>query len=63
MAALPLRGRAQSAPRPAHVGYPSVGSVRSNGAFLQALKDALRAKTQGITIPQSLLLRADEVIP
>ncbi len=43
MAVLPLRGRAQSAPRPAHVGYLSVGSLDSNGAFLQALKDALRA--------------------
>ena len=36
--------RAQPSAKPAHVGYLSVGSPASNGAFLQALKDALRAQ-------------------
>lgn len=43
LAAMALPGRAQQAAGPAHVGYMSVGSLESNGAFLQALKDALRA--------------------
>ncbi len=43
-AAWPLAGRAQPSPRPVHIGYLSVGSLESNGAFLQALKDALRAQ-------------------
>jgi putative ABC transport system substrate-binding protein len=42
LAGVSLSGRAQpGAPR--HIGYLSVGSQGSNGAFLQALKDALRA--------------------
>jgi len=44
LAALPLAGRPQVASRPRHVGYLSTGSVGSNGVFLQALKDALRAQ-------------------
>jgi len=43
LAAMPLAGRPQSAARPRHIGYLSVGSLASNGAFLQALKDALKA--------------------
>ncbi len=43
LATLPLTGRAQPAGGPRHIGYLSVGSQGSNGAFLQALKDALRA--------------------
>lgn len=37
----PLRGRAQSAGIP-HIGYISLGSPRSNGAFLDAFRDGLR---------------------
>ena len=44
LAALPLAGRAQPANGPVHIGYLSVGSIESNGAYLQALKDALRAR-------------------
>ena len=43
LAALPCGSRAQSAGRVTHIGYMSVGSIESNGAYLQALKDALRA--------------------
>lgn len=42
-AALPCGGRAQPAGKITHIGYMSVGSIESNGAYLQALKDALRA--------------------
>ena len=44
LAAWPLALRAQQVPGPARVGYLSVGSVESNGAFLEVLKDALRAE-------------------
>ena len=42
LAAWPLAGHAQPAAGSARIGYMSVGSLESNGAFLQALKDALR---------------------
>ncbi len=43
LAALPCGSRAQPAGKITHIGYMSVGSIESNGAYLQALKDALRA--------------------
>src|SRR5450432_2655460 len=44
LAASPFRGLAPPAGKIAHIGYLSVGSQASNGAFLQALKDGLRAQ-------------------
>jgi putative ABC transport system substrate-binding protein len=38
----PLRGGAQSSAGVPHIGYLSLGSPRSNGAFLDAFKDGLR---------------------
>lgn len=38
----PLRGRAQPSAGVPHIGYLSLGSPRSNGAFLDAFKDGLR---------------------
>jgi len=40
--AIPLRGGAQAAAAVPHIGYISLGSPRSNGAFLEAFKDGLR---------------------
>jgi len=42
LAAVSCAARAQPGGRPAHIGYMSVGSLESNGAYLEALKDALR---------------------
>jgi putative ABC transport system substrate-binding protein len=44
LAALPLPALGQRSAGPRHIGYLSVGSIGSNGVFLQALKDALRAQ-------------------
>jgi putative ABC transport system substrate-binding protein len=44
LAALPLAGGSQSVARPRHIGYLSTGSFGTNGVFLQALKDALKAQ-------------------
>ena len=44
LAAWPLIGSAQPAGGTVRIGYMSVGSLDSNGAFLHALKDALREK-------------------
>lgn len=38
----PFRGRAQQTAKVPHIGYMSLGSLRSNGAFLDAFKDGLR---------------------
>jgi len=38
----PLAGRAQPGAKVAHIGYVSLGSLRSNGAFLDAFRDGLR---------------------
>src|SRR6266700_4235774 len=43
LAALPLASRSQAS-GPRHIGYPSVGSQGSNGVFVHALMDALRAQ-------------------
>lgn len=40
--AWPLRGHTQAVAKLPHVGYMSVGSQRSNGAFLDAFRDGLR---------------------
>ena len=42
LATWPFGGRAQLSARVPHVGYISLGSPRSNGAFLDAFKDGLR---------------------
>ena len=38
----PFRGHAQQTAKVPHIGYMSLGSLRSNGAFLDAFKDGLR---------------------
>jgi ABC-type uncharacterized transport system substrate-binding protein len=40
--AWPLGSRAQQSTKVPHIGYVSLGSLRSNGAFLEAFRDGLR---------------------